>query len=314
MMYIQESNLSSQSLSTKSKYETTSFSSSLNSFGLLGSQLLDECSAIKTVDDLVSSLNQSSEKIASRPKSIEHLEPLRVSDSGDFGKLRELLLEPIMQDGLFSCALDDVEERDHYTPSLSEDDLWIQDLREAMSDVPILSLQDNNIDRPTPLTAMQPRIVSSGNAYTEENKQESQILPAKMNRNASIKRNSPSQRPKRIYKKRRIIPENKEFIAEDEPGHLDVVGGRGGVSTHHEGNKRYWLEVLRRREEYRACGDSNRDKSRIAASIVDYIKSDGGRFLDKDKATKRFFVLPDKVSLDKVKQALRDEYVPVWAR
>jgi hypothetical protein len=40
----------------------------------------------------------------------------------------------------------------------------------------------------------------------------------------------------------------------------------------------------------------------------------GGRFLNLDDSTKRWFILPDAVVLDKIKQALRDKYVPFWAK
>jgi len=36
--------------------------------------------------------------------------------------------------------------------------------------------------------------------------------------------------------------------------------------------------------------------------------------LNIDSKTKRWFILPDAVVLDKIKQALRDKYVPYWAR
>jgi hypothetical protein len=73
--------------------------------------------------------------------------------------------------------------------------------------------------------------------------------------------------------------------------------------------------VLVCRYAYHAC-DNDKEKTRIAQIIVDFVKNSNGRFLlrdSKDEA-KRWFVLPDKVPLDKVKQALRDKYVPFWAK
>ena len=53
----------------------------------------------------------------------------------------------------------------------------------------------------------------------------------------------------------------------------------------------------------------------IAQDIFDYVRNEtGGRFLNLDDKTKRWFVLPDAVVLDKIKQALRDKYVPFWAK
>lgn len=40
----------------------------------------------------------------------------------------------------------------------------------------------------------------------------------------------------------------------------------------------------------------------------------GGRFVNIDSGNKRWFILPDAVVLDKIKQALRDKYVPYWAK
>ncbi len=39
-----------------------------------------------------------------------------------------------------------------------------------------------------------------------------------------------------------------------------------------------------------------------------------GRFLNIDSKTKRWYILPDAIVLDKIKQALRDKYIPYWAR
>ena len=56
-------------------------------------------------------------------------------------------------------------------------------------------------------------------------------------------------------------------------------------------------------------------KNAVAQKIVDSIKSTNGRFLQKEKGEKgRWFELPPKVAIAKVKQALRDKYVPVWMK
>lgn len=120
------------------------------------------------------------------------------------------------------------------------------------------------------------------------------------------------QRPK---KPRRTIPENKQYIPENErPTDADVVGGRGGRSNHHAGNRPYWIKILGSRHYYRTC-QSDAAKTMIAEGILNYVKKEkGGRFLNLDSKTNRWFVLPDVVVLDKIKQALRDKYVPFWAK
>jgi len=123
------------------------------------------------------------------------------------------------------------------------------------------------------------------------------------------------QKKARIRKPRRVIPNEKEFIPENEqPTQSDVVGGRGGRSNHHPGNRPYWIRILESRVEYTASR-SDHDKARIANGILRYVQDDlRGRFLNIDGKTKRWYVLPNSVVLDKIKQALRDKYIPYWAR
>jgi len=125
---------------------------------------------------------------------------------------------------------------------------------------------------------------------------------------------SKHQTTKRTTRPRRVIPENKEYIPEgEEPKYSDVVSGRGGRSNHHMGNRRYFGRVLDLRKQYRECA-YDEEKTVVAQSIVDFIQNGSGRFLQRECKTKRWFVLPDKVALDKAKQALRDKYIPVWAQ
>lgn len=57
------------------------------------------------------------------------------------------------------------------------------------------------------------------------------------------------------------------------------------------------------------------DKARIANGILTYVQEElKGRFLNIDSKTKSWYVLPNSVVLDKIKQALRDKYIPYWAR
>ncbi|KAG7362653.1 hypothetical protein IV203_026013 [Nitzschia inconspicua] len=129
------------------------------------------------------------------------------------------------------------------------------------------------------------------------------------------KPSSPKQQGSKPKKPRRAIPENKEYIPESEqPTDADVVGGRGGRSNHHAGNRPYWIKILGSRFHYRTC-QSDAAKTVIAQDILNFIKLDkGGRFLNLDSKTNRWFILPDAVVLDKIKQALRDKYVPFWAK
>jgi len=137
------------------------------------------------------------------------------------------------------------------------------------------------------------------------------------NINASEARNNSESKAKklRIRKPRRQIPTEKEYIPENEqPSQSDVVGGRGGRSNHHPGNRPYWIRILESRLEY-TRSRSDHEKARIANGILKYVHENlKGRFLNIDSKTKRWYILPDTVVLDKIKQALRDKYIPYWAR
>lgn len=88
-----------------------------------------------------------------------------------------------------------------------------------------------------------------------------------------------------------------------------------GGSNHHEGNKRYWRRILVERGGYKLLGkNDNVEKNGIAESVYDYILSTGGRFLQMDPKTEKWFNIPKRISLDKIKQALRDKYVPHFAK
>lgn len=124
----------------------------------------------------------------------------------------------------------------------------------------------------------------------------------------------PMQAKKRVRRPRRELPADLTdlFIApDDRPNDLDVIGGRGGGSNHHEGNKRYWRRILLERPGYKQLGKhDNVAKNEISEAIYMYILSTGGRFLQFDPKTQKWFNIPKKISLDKIKQALRDRYVP----
>lgn len=116
--------------------------------------------------------------------------------------------------------------------------------------------------------------------------------------------NSNSNR--RSKKPRRAMPEMKDFLPDDEqdPSLADVVGGRGGRSNHHPGNRPYWVKILAARDLYRSCA-SDHAKTQIASRIKDHVQQTlGGRFLNLDDATKKWFLLPDSVILDKVRLPL----------
>ena len=110
-------------------------------------------------------------------------------------------------------------------------------------------------------------------------------------------------KPPSKRKPRKIIPENKEYV--ETYTDADVLFGRGGRSNHHPGNKIYRDIVTEKQPFYRSC-DKN-EKTRVAQSIVDAVTIDGkGRFLELDKATGMWYLVPNIVARRKVGQALRE--------
>jgi len=135
--------------------------------------------------------------------------------------------------------------------------------------------------------------------------------------NNTSKATATATKAKRAIRKRRPrreLPDDltEFYIADGErPSALDVIAGRGGGANHHEGNKRYWRRILAERPGYKQLGkNDNTEKNEIAQAIYNFILSTGGRFLQLERGTQKWFNLPQKIGLDKIKQALRDKYVP----
>ncbi|KAL3918489.1 MAG: hypothetical protein SGILL_004212 [Bacillariaceae sp.] len=155
---------------------------------------------------------------------------------------------------------------------------------------------------------------SNTKSNAKKNSDSSSTMKPNRKKRGPYKKKAPAKHDK-PRKPRRAIPENKEYIPESEqPSDADVVGGRGGRSNHHAGNRPYWIKILGSRVHYRSCV-SDASKTMIAQDILNFIKVEkGGRFLNLDSNTNRWFMLPDAVVLDKIKQALRDKYIPFWAK
>jgi len=67
------------------------------------------------------------------------------------------------------------------------------------------------------------------------------------------------------------------------PTDLDVLLGRGGASSHHPGNIRYWTLIIQARQGYLSLGKKGMEltKKRIAENIAEQIREYGGLFLKK---------------------------------
>ena len=76
--------------------------------------------------------------------------------------------------------------------------------------------------------------------------------------------------------------------------------------------QRYLNIILAHRDEYKEC-KSNAAKAAVAKKVVGLIKSEGGRFVQREQRENgRWFVLPERRAIEKVKQALRDNHTPSW--
>ena len=117
----------------------------------------------------------------------------------------------------------------------------------------------------------------------------------------------PTKKPKkkRIYKSRKVIPEVKTFVDYTDD---DVLLGRGGLSNKHPGNKRYRQEIENAKAVYRSA--SKDEKTEWANLLVEYVKKYGGRFLERDKETGKWYIVPDVVARRKAGQALREDNTP----
>lgn len=89
------------------------------------------------------------------------------------------------------------------------------------------------------------------------------------------------------------------------PNDNDVLKGRGNGANLHPGNIRFRALVKAARAGYALS--SKADKRMYASCIVQQISSldPPGRFLDKDEEG-RWFVMDEKKSMDKTRQALRE--------
>lgn len=83
--------------------------------------------------------------------------------------------------------------------------------------------------------------------------------------------------------------------------------------------QRYLKIILANKTEYDECKTIAAAAERIAAGtavaqrVVDSIQSEGGRFVQKQEGNSgRWFVMPERIVMKKVKQCLRDPHIPEW--
>jgi hypothetical protein len=118
---------------------------------------------------------------------------------------------------------------------------------------------------------------------------------------------------------RLVTMETRGAIARDPRGLLfvdaileaDVLCGRGGLSNHHPGNKRFRRVVSEMKRTYRSTETKN-NKTSLSRAIVDHVCNYGGRFIKKDDKTGSYHVLTKADARKKTSQALRETKELKW--
>jgi hypothetical protein len=105
--------------------------------------------------------------------------------------------------------------------------------------------------------------------------------------------------------------EARGLLFVDSIQEADVLCGRGGVSNHHVGNKRFRRVVSEMKRTYRSTEAKNH-KTDLSRAIVDHVCGYGGRFIKKDGKTGRYHVLTKAEARKKTSQALRETKELKW--
>jgi hypothetical protein len=98
----------------------------------------------------------------------------------------------------------------------------------------------------------------------------------------------------------------------DEDGNIlvtdsDILCGRGGMTNHHIGNRRYRDIIDKHKPKYHEVAKTH--KPAVAKLIVKAIRTGDppGRFLKKDEKTGKWFDIGDQKAAEKTSQALREK-------
>jgi len=136
------------------------------------------------------------------------------------------------------------------------------------------------------------------------------IIPASMN--AKKVTNSAKKIKKGTDEESESPTESLPANAVDKDGNVlvtdhDILCGRGGLTNHHKGNKRFRDIVALHRPDYVRAPKIQ--KPSVARVIVRAIRNGDppGRFLKKDSATGKWYDIGDKKAAEKTSQALREK-------
>jgi len=103
----------------------------------------------------------------------------------------------------------------------------------------------------------------------------------------------------------------KEKLYVEKVRDCDVLCGRGGKSNHHAGNKKYRQVVSEMKRTYQSTG-AKTAKTDLSRAIVEHVVGYGGRFIKRDEANGKYFLLTKAQARRKTSQALRETKELKW--
>jgi hypothetical protein len=86
---------------------------------------------------------------------------------------------------------------------------------------------------------------------------------------------------------------------------VDYLVGRGGHNTRHPGNQAYLDQKDSLQESY-TNAKTRSDKHQISKELVHWVHARGGRFLKRDSATRKWYILPNDIAYKQARQKLTE--------
>jgi hypothetical protein len=172
--------------------------------------------------------------------------------------------------------------------------------QEAVRSSPDIATHQMNVD---PNLVADAQMMAEAQSIADIQLEQADVAVQEQADGVSISHSGTVKKRKRAPRKK-IFPNKKVYV---EPKPLDILGGRGGRSNHHQGNKRYREEVENLKEWYNNI-DSKDDKTELSQCLVDYVQSYGARFLEHDGHG--WYIVDNIVARRKASQALREDSDP----
>jgi len=147
------------------------------------------------------------------------------------------------------------------------------------------------------LASIECKIPHHKNLEQKKQKQKQQRIPPNTTVQYCDEQNSKNKRTSKDGQCNRLT-----FI--DKVRDSDILCGRGGLSNHHSGNRRYRQVVNEMSITYKNT-EQKLKKTNLSGNIVDFVYKYGGRFIKKDTSTGKYYLLTKVEARRKTSQALR---------